>query len=135
MIWWYAGPIVIGILAILILVACIIFGNAETEVAMLGIVLCIGLLGVSIVTFAKIQSDIETEIYPDSEYNTAEMLSDLEEQKVNVGKHKIYQDEISYLKKSTYKNQVKWSYYEAVVPTPTPVVPNEYITPNDYARN
>jgi hypothetical protein len=135
MIWWYAGPITIGILAILILFACVMFGSGNEDTAMLGIVVCIGLLGVSLVTIVKIHSDIKTEIYPDSDYNTAEMLSDLEEQKVNVGKHKIYQDEISYLKKSTYKNQVKWSYYGAVVPTPTPVVPNEYIHPNDYARN
>lgn len=133
MIWWYAGPIIIGIIAIIILVACSMFGSVET--AMLGIVVCIVLFGLTIVTLADIHSDIETEIYSDSEYNTAEMLSDLEELKVNVSKHKIYQDEISYLKKSTYKNEVKWSYYGAVVPTPTPMVPNEYINPNDYVRN
>lgn len=133
MIWWYAGPIIIGIIAISILVACTMFGSDET--AMLGIVVCIVLFGLTIVTLADIHSDIETEIYSDSEYNTAEMLSDLEELKVNVSKHKIYQDEISYLKKSTYKNEVKWSYYGAVVPTPTTVVPNEYINPNDYVRN
>lgn len=133
MLLWYVGPIIIGILAIIILVACMMLGDTDT--AMLGIVFFIVLFGITLVTLVDIHSDIKTEIYPDSEYNTAEMLSDLEEQKVNVSKHKIYQDEISYLKKSTYKNDVKWSYYGAVVPTPTPVVPNEYINPNDYARS
>lgn len=133
MILWYVGPIIIGIIALIILFVFVTLGSDET--AMLGIVVCMVLFGLSIVTTAKIHSDIKTEIYPDSEYNTAEMLSDLEEQKVKVGKHKIYQDEISYLKKSTYKNEVKWSYYGAVVPTPTPVVPNEYINPKDYVRN
>lgn len=133
MILWYVGPLIIGILALILLVACVMLGSDDT--AMVGIVLFIVLFGLTLVTFVDIHSDIKTEIYYDSEYNTAEMLSDLEEQKVNVSKHKIYQDEISYLKKITYKNEVKWSYYGAVIPTPTPVVPNEHINPNDYVRN
>ena len=76
MIWWYAGPIIIGIIAISILVVCTMFGSDET--AMLGIVVCIVLFGLTIVTLAdihSIHSDIETEIYSDSEYNTAEMAA------------------------------------------------------------
>lgn len=133
MLLWYAGPIILGILALILLIACVGLGSDDT--AMMGIVLFMVFFGLTLVTFADIHKNIKTEIYSDSEYNTAEMLSDLEEQKVNVSKHKIYQDEISYLKKSTYKNKVKWSYYGAIIPTPTPVVPNEYINPNDYARN
>lgn len=136
MIWWYIAHILVIVVSILLFWMALYTGSDGmiVFVALLAVVS----IGVSIFNIGKICSETEETVYSDKDYETAVMVEDLENQSVKVHKHKIYENETSYLRKTVYHDQVCWDYYMAVKPIPTEptyATPEEVINANDYTRN
>ena len=135
MILWYITPILGIVVAILLFIMSLYIGSDGVVVCMA--ILVILSIGVSIYNIGKICSETEDTVYSDKDYEIAVMVTDLEEQDIKVHKHKIYENETSYLRKRVYHDQVCWDYYMAVKPLPTDptyATPEEVINANDYVR-
>lgn len=135
MIWWYIVPI-IGIVASILLFLMALYTGSDGVVVFVALLVILS-IGASIVNIAKICTETEDTVYSDKDYETAVMVEDLEKQNIIVHKHKIYENETSYLRKTVYHDQVRWDYYMAVKPIPTEptyATPEEVINANDYVR-